>query len=131
MNESWAELGNRPAVERASAAEFLAPVIEYAASELLRDGHDLARALPEVLARLGAPLECRCVLALRQDVAQPLTVIAAHPAEVVADAALLTELNELTVVHRGRPGPATRSASPCAGLSRCLASPTGTSSSAC
>lgn len=83
------------------ASGFLTDVIEYAVSELLHDGQDVASALPEVLARLGAPLECRCVLALEQTSGQPLTVIAAHPVEVTRDAALLTELNELTTEHRG------------------------------
>jgi PAS domain S-box-containing protein len=101
MGESWAGPGTRPGAGDAAAVLFLADVVEYAVSDLLRDGNDLTDALPEVLARLGAPLDCRCVLALRQEVAQPLTVIAAHPADVVADAALLTELNELNVAHRG------------------------------
>jgi PAS domain S-box-containing protein len=98
MSKSWVGLGGRPG---ATAAAFLADVVEYAISELLGNGDDMRGVLPEVLARLGAPMDCRCVLALRQEVGQPLTVIAAHPAEVVADAALLTELNELTVAHRG------------------------------
>jgi PAS domain S-box-containing protein len=101
MSELWTGPEIRPGVNRAVASGFLSDVIEYAVSELLHDGQDVASALPEVLARLGAPLDCRCVLALEQPPGQPLTIIAAHPVEVTRDAALLTELSELNNEHRG------------------------------
>lgn len=84
-----------------SAAAVAAGVVEYAVGQLLHGANDAAEALPAVLERIAAALDCRAVLALQQEPASQPVILGAHPADAAADAELVTELGALSAAHRG------------------------------
>ncbi len=82
----------------ARGSESAAAVLDFAATELLRDDTTLG-ALPEVLARLTALSDVRAALAFQPSVGQSPAVLAMHPPGSF-DAALLARIGARTLAQR-------------------------------
>ncbi len=92
------ESGSRAGRRLAARSESAAAVLDFAATELLRDDTALG-ALPEVLARLAALADARAALAFQPAVGQAPAVLAMHPAGSF-DAALLAKIGARTLAQR-------------------------------
>ncbi len=92
------ESGSRAGRGLAARSDSAAALLDFAATELLRDDTALG-ALPEVLARLTALANARAALAFQPAVGQPPAVLAMHPAGSF-DAALLAKIGARTLAQR-------------------------------
>ncbi len=90
--------GSRAGRGLAARSDSAAALLDFAATELLRDDTALG-ALPEVLARLAALADVRAALAFQPAVGQPPAVLAMHPAGSF-DAALLAKIGARTLAQR-------------------------------